>query len=68
MRMLAFLVDQIQEQACILFKAARNRFYSRMEFWEQIRGIIHRFLVETWEDLWLGIIYDWGGKLGPNTS
>ena len=67
--MLAFLVDQIQEQACILFKAARNRFYSRKAFWEQIRGLFTEFHVERWEDLWLSILYGHhGGKLVPNTS
>jgi len=45
--MLAFLVDQVQEHVCILFKAARNQYYSRMALWEKTRGIFLEFFVET---------------------
>lgn len=61
--MLAFLIDQIQEEVCDLFKAARNRFYSKKALWEEMRGILSQFLIKNWEDFWLGIIYNWGGGI-----
>jgi len=65
--MLAFLVDQIQERVCILFKSARNKSGSRIALWERIRGLFCNFHIQSWEDLWLAIIFDWsGGELKPN--
>jgi hypothetical protein len=67
--MLAFLVDQIQEYVCVLFKAARNMFYSRTALWEEMRGLFRGFFIKCWEDFWLGIIFDWGGgELQPDTG
>jgi hypothetical protein len=66
--MLAFLIDQLQEQVCDLYKAARNRFYSKKALWEQMRGIFSQFQIENWEDFWMGIIYNWGGVWQPDTS
>ena len=67
--MLAFLVDQIQEHACILFKTARNKFYSRTALWEEMRGLFRGFFIKCWEDFWLGIIFEWGGgELQPDTG
>lgn len=66
--MLAFLIDQLQEHVCDLFKAARNRFYSKKALWEKIRGVFSQFLIENWSDVWLGIIYNWGGVWQPDTS
>jgi len=39
--MLPFLIDQVQELACPLFKAAKGRFHSRIQLWETLRS---RFL------------------------
>ena len=67
--LLAFLVDQVQEHTCLLFKAARNRFYSRMALWEEMRGLFRTFFIKRWEDFWLGIIFEWGGgELQPDTG
>jgi hypothetical protein len=67
--LLAFLVDQVQEHTCLLFKAARNKFYSRMALWEEMRGLFRAFFIKCWEDLWLGIIFEWGGgELQPDTG
>lgn len=65
---LTFLIDQLQEHVCDLFKAARNRFYSKKALWEKIRGVFSQFLVENWSDFWLGIIFNWGGVWQPDTS
>ena len=67
--MLAFLVDQVQEHVCVVFRAARNMFYSRRALWEEMRGLFRGFFIKCWEDFWLGIIFEWGGgELQPDTS
>jgi hypothetical protein len=47
--MLAFLVDQVQELSCHLFKKARAKFKSRTSLWESIRSIFKHYLVNSWE-------------------
>lgn len=67
--MLMFLIDQIQETSCKLFQAARNRFHSRTSVWEKLRGYFVNYFIESWDDIWLSMIY--GNKrerLSPNTS
>ena len=67
--MLAFLVDQVQEFCCSLFKAARQKFRSRTSLWDKIRGLFTEYFIESWESLWLAIIYKHkGGALQPDTS
>ncbi len=55
--MLMFLIDQIQERRCALFKAARQRFRSRTLLWEKIRGLFLEFYIENWEYLFLSFIF-----------
>jgi hypothetical protein len=43
---LMFLIDQIQELCCSLFKAARQRCRSRTSLWEKIRGLFFEFYIE----------------------
>jgi hypothetical protein len=50
--MLHFLIDQVQEVACPLFKAARGRFYSRIQLWETLRSRFLEHLLPSWEVLW----------------
>ncbi len=65
--LLAFLLDQVQEYCCTLFKAAKNRFYSKKTFWEKLRSTFFEYEIEKWEDLYFSIIYDHKGeKLHPN--
>ena len=67
--MLMFLIDQIQETCCGLFQAARNRLYSRTSVWEKLRGFFANYFIESWEDIWLSMIYgNQRGPLIPNTS
>ena len=67
--MLMFLIDQIQEACCSLFKAARQRFHSRISLWEKIRGLFLEFYIEKWEDLFLSIIHGHTARsLQPDTS
>ena len=66
--MLAFLVDQIQELCCQLFKEARAKFHSRTSLWEQIRGLFLHYLVMSWQDIFHTILYGGHSTLIPNTS
>lgn len=54
---LQFLIDQVQEIACPLFKAARGRFHSRLQLWDFIRSRFLEHLLPSWEVLWKSIIY-----------
>ncbi len=54
--MLAFLIDQIQELACVSFQKARRRFRSRTSLWERMRALFVGFFVDDWEILWRSII------------
>ena len=53
--MLTFLMDQIQELGCALFKAAHRRCRSRFWLWERLRAFFHSYLIDTWELLWEAI-------------
>lgn len=47
--MLAFMVDQLQQLCCQLFRAAWRQCESRQSLWENIRGVFHRFIVPSME-------------------
>lgn len=49
--LLAFLIDQIQEQACRVFQQARERLRARTVLWERLRGLFLNFLIPNWEAL-----------------
>ena len=67
--MLAFFIDQVQELACQLFKAARAKFKSRTSLWDKIRGMFKEHFISSWDDLFNAIAYGRSGnKLIPNTS
>jgi hypothetical protein len=55
--MLHFLIDQVQELACPLFQAARNRYYSRRQLWEFRRAYCCFQVLPSWEALFKFIIY-----------
>lgn len=67
--MLACLVDQVQPFCCSLFTAARQKLRSRTWLWDKIRGLFTEYFIESWESLWLAIIYKHkGAVLQPDTS
>lgn len=47
--MLAFLVDQVQQMCCPLFKAARAKCTSRKSLWEKVRACFHDFIAPSME-------------------
>ena len=55
--MLQFLIDQVQEFACPLFNAARNRYPSKIQFWDYFRSRFLEHLLPSWEVLFKSIIY-----------
>ena len=68
--MLAFLIDQVQELCCQLWKAARAKFKSRTSLWEKMRGMFKEYLIDSWDDLFNAIAYgrQKPTKLVPNTG
>lgn len=55
--MLAFLVDQVLQLCCPLFRATWEKCKSKRALWEYIRGKFHHFHIETMEDLYRSILY-----------
>ena len=65
--MLAFLIDQVQELCCHVFKAAKNRFYSKISLWRKIRGMFLEHYIDDWLIFYFSIIYgNKGNTLKPN--
>jgi hypothetical protein len=54
--MLAFLVDQLQELACVPFQKARQRFRSRTSLWDRMRALFVGYYIDGWDIFWEAII------------
>jgi len=50
--MLAFLVDQLQQISCPLFRELRRKTGSKRDLWEKIRATFHIFLVDNMETIY----------------
>lgn len=61
--MLAFLIDQIQEVACGLFQAAREKMISRRALWEAMRSYFFICKIDSWIDLFTAITQSVGFSL-----
>jgi hypothetical protein len=55
--MLAFLVDQLQEAACLLFQAALAKVGSKIRLWEKMRAYFLAIAFATMEMLYKAIVY-----------
>ncbi len=55
--MLAFLIDQVQEYCCPLFKLAREQYNSRTSLWHKMKSLFAVAHLKDWETLWKLIIY-----------
>ena len=53
--MLAFLIDQIQEHACPLFRAMRKKQGSRRKLWQALRTRIEDFHIEDWDSFYRAV-------------
>jgi hypothetical protein len=60
--MFAFLIDQVQEAACGIFREAIKRRGSRKAFWERMRSVFHLFFIKSWEDMFMALGPRFKGK------
>ena len=51
--MLAFLIDQVQERCCRVFRAAKAGAVSRTTLWRRMRSFLFVAHLTGWEDLML---------------
>ena len=61
--LLSFLIDQVQEHACPLFKAARKRKLRKTSLWAAMLTYLHEVEIPDWGTLWSTI-----GGLGPKLT
>ena len=61
--LLSFLIDQVQEHACPLFKAARKRKLRKTSLWAAMLTYLHEVEIPDWATLWSTI-----GGLGPKLT
>lgn len=54
--MLAFLVDQIQQLCCPLFRAAWKKWKTKRSLWEKVRSKFHEFHIGTMEELYRSLL------------
>jgi hypothetical protein len=66
--MLAFLIDQIQQHCCSLFRAAVSAALGKSRFWRLLRNAFDLCLIPDWETLYRFIINRTGIPLAPDTS
>jgi len=66
--LLAFLIDQVQQLCCKLFKSAMSQAKSRTLFWQKVRGLFFSYFIKSWEDLYHAISHKKGMVLAFNTS
>lgn len=50
--LLAFLIDQVQELCCKLFRSALAEAKSKTRFWRKMRSYALDFAINSWEDLY----------------
>ncbi|MCD6200147.1 MAG: hypothetical protein J7K15_16525 [Deltaproteobacteria bacterium] len=55
--MLAFLVDQIQQLCCTLFRSVWKKLKSKKSLWESIRSYFKCFLVKSMEAIYMALLY-----------
>lgn len=66
---LAFLVDQLQELGCELFRRAVRSRRTKISFWNRLKTLITACCVASWEDLLNKVIQSRSTNvLVPNTS
>ncbi|MEE8057438.1 MAG: hypothetical protein V3T17_06340 [Pseudomonadales bacterium] len=53
--MLAFLIDQIQQRCCSLFKRALEKAGSKGRLWRKIRGWFDHYPLKDWAMIYSGI-------------
>ena len=54
--MLAFLIDQVQEICCSLYRKCRKALHTYRELWENMRVLFRRISLGSWENFYLLLI------------
>jgi hypothetical protein len=65
--MLAFLVDQVQQLCCSLFRAVWSKLGSKRSLWEQLRSHFYHFTFQSMEHLYEVILHDLAKELPAPT-
>jgi len=65
--MLAFLVDQVQQRCCSLFRAVWSKLGSKRSLWEQLRSHFYHFTFQSMEHLYEVILHDLAKELPAPT-
>ena len=55
--MLAFLIDQIQQRCCRVFRQARAKAGRARYFWEKVRGLFLHYRLPDWETLYRALAF-----------
>ena len=55
--MLAFLVDQVQQLCCTLFRSVWHKLGSKRALWEQMRSMFNNFKLDSMEMLYKALYY-----------
>ena len=55
--MLAFLIDQIQQRCCRLFRAAQAKAGRALYFWEKLRAMFLEFALPDWDTLYRSLAF-----------
>ena len=56
--MLAFLVNQVEQLCCPLFRAVWTKLGSKRALWEQVRSHYHHFRCDSMRRIYEAILYD----------
>ena len=62
-KMLAFLVDQVQQLACELFQAVLDKKGSRKRLWEHMRALFKTLEFNSMQQLFEAILYGYKAKV-----
>ena len=65
--MLAFLVDQVQQLCCSLFRAVWSKLGSKRALWEKLRSHFYHFTFQSMQHLYEVILYDLAKELPAPT-
>ncbi len=68
--LLAFMIDQIQQRCCPLFRQAQQSKQSKRNLWESLRGLFLNHLIPHWEAILCAMAYGIkaNGPIAYNTS
>jgi hypothetical protein len=57
--MLAFLVDQVQQHCCALFRAVWRKLGSKRLLWERMRALFYTYRLDSMRELFAALLYSW---------